>query len=88
MDFKYKAMIYMNKFVLVGLVIVFSVGCSKRLSKPGQSVKVSYEELGLSSKGYYRLAKTKAVQMGLNNDWLTSQGLISVQQQWSKFHYS
>jgi len=32
------------------------------------------------------LAKTKAVQMDLNNDWLTSQGLVSVQQQWLKFH--
>ena len=50
--------------------------------------KMTAIRLGLSSKGYYRLAKTKAVQMGLNNDWLTSQGLISVQQQWSKFHYS
>jgi len=50
--------------------------------------KMTAIRLGLSSKGYYRLAKTKAVQMGLNNDWLTSQGLVSVQQQWSKFHYS
>jgi len=50
--------------------------------------KMTAIRLGLSSKGYYRLAKTKAIQMGLNNDWLTSQGLISVQQQWSKFHYS
>ena len=50
--------------------------------------KMTAIRLGLSSKGYYRLAKTKAIQMGLNNDWLTSQGLVSVQQQWSKFHYS
>jgi len=50
--------------------------------------KMTAIRLGLSSKGYYRLAKTKAVQIGLNNDWLTSQGLVSVQQQWSKFHYS
>jgi len=50
--------------------------------------KMTAIRLGLSSKGYYRLAKTKAIQMGLNNDWLTSQGLISVQQRWSKFHYS
>jgi len=38
------------------------------------------------AKGY-RLAKTKAVQMGLNNDWLKAQGLVSVKEQWVKFHY-
>ena len=43
--------------------------------------------IGLSSKGCYRLAKTKAVQMGLNNDWLKAQGLVSVKEQWVKFHY-
>jgi len=43
--------------------------------------------IGLSSKGYYRLAKTKAVQMALNNDWLKAQGLVSVKEQWVKFHY-
>jgi len=44
--------------------------------------------LGMSSKGYYRLAKTKAVQLALNNNWLKSQGLASVEEQWVKFHYS
>ncbi len=44
--------------------------------------------LGMSSKGYYRLAKTKAVQIALNNTWLKSQGLASVEDQWVKFHYS
>jgi len=43
--------------------------------------------LGLSSKGYYRLAKTKAVQLGINNDWLKAQGLVSVKDKWVKFHY-
>ena len=43
--------------------------------------------LGMSSKGCYRLAKTKAVQMALNNDWLKSQGLVSVKEEWVKFHY-
>jgi hypothetical protein len=37
--------------------------------------------IGLSSKGYYRLAKTKAVQIGINNDWLKAQGLVSVKEQ-------
>ncbi|BCG62755.1 MAG: RNA-directed DNA polymerase [Methyloprofundus sp.] len=44
--------------------------------------------LGMSSKGYYRLAKTKAVQLALNNKWLKSQGLVSIEEQWVKFHYS
>jgi RNA-directed DNA polymerase len=43
--------------------------------------------IGLSSKGYYRLAKTKAVQLGINNEWLKAQGLVSVKDQWVKFHY-
>jgi len=25
--------------------------------------------------------------MGLNNDWLKAQGLVSVKEQWVKFHY-
>jgi len=50
--------------------------------------KMTAIHLGLSSKGCFRLAKTKAVQMGLNNEWLRSQGLVSVKEQWSKFHYS
>jgi len=44
--------------------------------------------LGMSSKGYYRLAKTKAVQLALNNTWLKQQGLASIEVQWVKFHYS
>jgi hypothetical protein len=43
--------------------------------------------IGLSSKGYYRLAKTKAVQLGINNGWPKAQGLVSVKEQRVKFHY-
>ncbi len=43
--------------------------------------------IGLSSKGYYRLAKTKAVQIGLNNAWLKAHGLVSLKEQWVKFRY-
>jgi RNA-directed DNA polymerase len=43
--------------------------------------------IGLSSKGYYRLAKTKAVQLGLTNEWLKAQGLVSLKAQWVKFRY-
>ena len=58
----------------------------RNLIKRGVSVKEAVS-LGLSSKGYYRLAKTKAVQMAISNEWLKSQGLVSVKEQWVKFHY-
>jgi len=58
----------------------------RKLISLGVSTKLAIY-IGLSSKGYYRLAKTKAVQIGLNNDWLKAQGLVSVKEQWVKFHY-
>jgi RNA-directed DNA polymerase len=58
----------------------------RNLIRLGVSTKLAIY-IGLSSKGYYRLAKTKAVQMGLNNDGLKAQGLVSVKEQWVKFHY-
>jgi len=56
------------------------------LNSLGSLYQTSYL-YGLSYKGYYRLAKTKAVQIGPNNDWLKAQGLVSVKEQWVKFHY-
>lgn len=44
--------------------------------------------LGLSSKWLYRLARTLATQSGMTNKWLEKQGLISVREQWIKFHYA
>lgn len=44
--------------------------------------------LGLSSKGPYRLARTLATQSGMTNQWLAQQGLVSVREQWIKFHYA
>ncbi len=58
----------------------------RNLIKLGVSVKAAIG-IGLSSKGYYRSAKTKAMQMGLNNAWLKAQGLVSLKEQWVKFHY-
>jgi len=58
----------------------------RNLMRLGVSTKLAIF-LGLSSKGYYRLAKTKAVQLGINNDWLKAQGLVSVKDKWVKFHY-
>ena len=59
----------------------------RNLMRLGVSKSVAIS-LGMSSKGYYRLAKTKAVQLALNNKWLKSQGLVSIEEQWVKFHYS
>lgn len=41
---------------------------------------------GLSSKAYWHLARTLATQTGMTNDWLQSQGLISVRDLWMKAH--
>jgi RNA-directed DNA polymerase len=39
-----------------------------------------------SSKSYWHLSKTLATQTGMTNDWLTSQGLISVRALWMRAH--
>jgi len=40
----------------------------------------------LSSKSYWHLSRTLATQTGMTNDWLKSQGLISVRNLWMKAH--
>ena len=40
----------------------------------------------ISSKSYWHLSKTFATQTGMTNDWLTSQGLISVRALWMRVH--
>ena len=40
----------------------------------------------LSSKGYWRLSRTLATHTGMTNEWLASQGLISVRDHWLKAH--
>jgi RNA-directed DNA polymerase len=39
---------------------------------------------GISSKSYWHLSRTKATQMAMSNEWLKSQGLISVRDLWMK----
>jgi RNA-directed DNA polymerase len=39
---------------------------------------------GISSKSYWHLSRTKATQMAMSNDWLKSQGLLSVRDLWLK----
>ncbi|WP_026608986.1 group II intron reverse transcriptase/maturase [Methylocaldum szegediense] len=40
----------------------------------------------LSSKSYWHLSKTLATQTGMTNDWLASQGLISIRTLWMRIH--
>jgi len=40
----------------------------------------------ISSKSYWHLSKTLATQTGMPNDWLKSQGLISVRGLWMRAH--
>ena len=56
---------------------LLSLGASKSQAIP----------VGMSSKGPWRLARTYATQLGLNNLWLKEQGLISVRDHWIAFHY-
>lgn len=59
----------------------------RKLIKLGTRIRTAVY-LGLSSKGPYRLARTLATQSGMTNKWLEKQGLISVREQWIKFHYA
>ena len=40
----------------------------------------------LSRKGYWHLARTLATQVGMTNEWLRQQGLISIRGLWMKAH--
>jgi len=41
---------------------------------------------GISSKSYWHLSRSKATQVGMTNDWLKAQGLVSVRDLWMKSH--
>jgi RNA-directed DNA polymerase len=43
--------------------------------------------VGMSRKGPWRLARTFATQIGMTNQWLKKQGLISVKELWVNIHY-
>ncbi len=43
--------------------------------------------LGLSRKGPWHLARTKATQIGMSKNWLKEKGLLSVKDLWAKIHY-
>jgi RNA-directed DNA polymerase len=58
----------------------------RKLIKLSVSIKLAVT-LGMSSKSNYRLAKTKAVQLGLNNLSLKAQGLVSLKDLWIASRY-
>jgi RNA-directed DNA polymerase len=42
---------------------------------------------GVSSKGPYAMSRTPITQLAMSNKWLTAQGLVSIKDQWVRFHY-
>ena len=49
----------------------------------GVSLKTAIQH-GVSSKSYWHMARTPAVQQALSNAWLKAQGLVSVKDLWCK----
>lgn len=63
--------------------------CRKRV---GELLKLGVNErqavlTALSRKGHWRLSRTMATQSGLTNQWLESQGLVSIRKLWIAYHY-
>ena len=55
----------------------------KHLLALGVSLKTAIQH-GVSSKSYWHMARTPAMQQALNNDWLKAQGLPSIKELWCK----
>ena len=49
--------------------------------------RIKVASIAASSKGYYRLAKTFAVQQALNDSYFANLGLVSLKDLWIRFHY-
>lgn len=63
--------------------------CRKRvreLLKGGCSIRQAITT-AMSRKSYWHLSKTLATQVGMTNQWLEKQGLISIRNLWISFHY-
>ena len=41
---------------------------------------------GISGKSYWHLSRSQATQIGMTNDWLQAQGLVSIRDLWMKAH--
>jgi len=55
----------------------------KHLLALGVSLKTAIQH-GVSSKSYWHMARTPAMQQALNNDWLKAKGLLSIKTLWCK----
>lgn len=55
----------------------------KNLLDLGVSLKTAIQH-GVSSKSFWHMARTPALQQALSNAWLKAQGLVSVKDLWSK----
>lgn len=55
----------------------------KHLLALGVSLRTAVQH-GTSSKSYWHMARTPAMQQALNNDWLKAQGVPSIKQLWCK----
>lgn len=55
----------------------------KHLLALGVSLKTAIQH-GVSSKSYWHMARTPAMQQALNNDWLLAQGVPSIKALWCK----
>ena len=58
----------------------------RNLRKLGMPLRAAIA-VGLSRKGPWHLARTLATNGGMNNEWLKSQGLISIKELWVNIHY-
>jgi hypothetical protein len=63
--------------------------CRKRV---GELLKLGVSQrqavmTALSRKSFWHLSRTMATQWGMNNEWLESQGLVSMREIWIAFHY-
>ncbi len=58
----------------------------RELRKMGTRLKFAIFA-GISRKGPWRSARTKAIQIGISNSWLTKMGLICIKGLWVKIHY-
>ncbi|MDZ7924915.1 MAG: hypothetical protein U5M23_12885 [Marinagarivorans sp.] len=58
----------------------------RNLMRLGVDVKLAVS-CGISSKSYWRSARTEGVNIALNNDYFKKMGLISLRDQWVEIHY-
>ena len=55
----------------------------RHLRALGVGLKTAIQH-GVSSHSYWHMARTPALQQGLSNAWLKSQGLVSIKDLWTK----